>query len=255
MIEIQSRDNTHFKRWQDLDSSRGLKKHSEFFLMGEKLIREFLKNPRFKVKAEVICEGHSPIAANSAMFNRLGKVSLFKLSKPLFNEIDFVGTHFNLLVLELPELPEYDFDLPPAGLELITPLGDPSNLGALVRSALAFSASKVILTQEAAHAFLPKAVKASAGAVLTLPLYRQRKALAELASATGELFALDMQGTPAHKMEWPKNLRLLLGEEGAGIPEGVRGLQKISIPTGPIESLNATVAASIALYNYHLQHS
>ena len=124
-----------------------------------------------------------------------------------------------------------------------------------MRSALAFSASKVILTQEAAHPFLPKAVKASAGAVLTLPIYRQRRNLDELTSEAEELFALDMQGTPAHKMEWPKNLRLLLGEEGGGLPEGTRRLQKISIPTGPIESLNATVAASIALYNYHLQHS
>ena len=44
-----------------------------------------------------------------------------------------------------------------------------------------------------------------------------------------------------------KNLRLLVGEEGPGIPRG-EGLGTIAIPTEGVESLNATVAASIALY-------
>lgn len=250
MIEISSKTNDHFKRWMDLNSSKGIRKHQEFFLMGEKLIREFLKNPNYKIKAEIICEDHTPLVPSHPLAVKFGKVSTFKLSKSLFNEIDFLGTHFNLLVLEYKEPEAINFTQEPKGLEIICPLGDPNNLGALIRSSLAFGTSKFILTSESANPFLPKAVKASAGAVLTAPLYKSSTLIDCIETADkNSLYALDMDGIDIQKFEWPKNLRLLVGEEGPGV-HGLKVKYKLKIATGPVESLNATVAASIAMYSY-----
>lgn len=250
MTEITSPANELFKTWKTLDTAKGLRKNGVFFLMGEKLIREFLKGSsgpaaelalsRFKVQAELITEGLSPLTS----------APCYKLSRGLFNEVDFVGTGFNLLLLTLPEIPAFASSESPAGLELICPLGDPGNLGAVIRSALAFRASRVILTEEAAFPFAPKAVKASAGAVLRLPLARAEK-LPEL--EVQGMYALDMVGTDIRDFPWPKNLRLLIGEEGPGL-KSLKGLMKLKINTGAVESLNATVAASIALYSYQLSH-
>ena len=56
-------------------------------------------------------------------------------------------------------------------------------------------------------------------------------------------------------VELPQNLRLVLGEEGKGLP-GDLPVERLAIPTmGVIDSLNATIAASIALYAYHDAHS
>lgn len=252
LTEITSSSNELFKNWKNLDSAKGIRKAGEFFLMGEKLIREFLQDceepllARFKIKGEIITEDLKALTPSSPKASAFKKIPVFKLSKALFKELDVVGTHFNLLLLELPEMPVFDETRPPQGLELICPLGDPGNLGAVIRSALAFGVSQLILTEEAAFPFSPKVVKASAGSVLRLPLARGKSLQAlELP----ELYALDMEGSDLSRFRWPRDLHLLIGEEGPGL-QNKKNLLKLKINTGPVESLNATVAASIALYSY-----
>lgn len=251
-MDITSKSNEHFRRWAELSSARGIKKHGEFILMGEKLIHEFLKNPTFKVKAEILHEDLKSLCMVTPAFKGQ-RVAIYKLSKALFNEVDVVGTHFNLLVLELPELTALPPSTSPQGLEVLAPLGDPSNLGALARSALAFGASKMILTEESCNPFHPKAIKASAGALLRLPLFKSLP-FAEFVSADENVFALDMKGENVGTFPWPKDIRLAIGEEGPGF-KGLKGLKRLSVPTTDVESLNATVAASIALFSYSQRHS
>ncbi len=247
MIEITSKSNEHFKRWSDLSSSRGIKKHNEFILMGEKLIEEFLKNPNFTVKAEIVHEDlHSVIPSSAAA--KFGRIPVYKLPKAMFNELDVVGTHYNLLVLEPKAIEPLPAKHTIQGLELVCPLGDPSNLGALARSALAFGVSKLLLTEESCSPYHPKAIKASAGALLKLPVFKVGK-FADFIAGNENIWALDMKGENVGHFNWPKNLQLVIGEEGPGF-SGLKGLQRLSVPTQGVESLNATVAASIALFTY-----
>lgn len=247
MIEISSKSNDHFKRWADISSARGIKKHNEFILMGEKLIEEFLSNPNFKVKGEIIHEELKSLTMTAPSL-RGQRIPVFKLPKALFNEIDIVGTHYNLLVLEPKEIESVKSISQPQGLEVISPLGDPSNLGALARSALAFDASKMILTEESCNPYHPKAIKASAGALLKLPLYRVGK-FADFIAGNEDVYALDMRGENIAHFKWPKNIRLAIGEEGPGF-SNMKGLKRLSIATHGVESLNATIAASIAFFSY-----
>jgi TrmH family RNA methyltransferase len=250
ITEITSSSNELFKTWKSLDSAKGIRKAGEFFLMGEKLIQEFAQNKalqeKFPVRAELITEDLRPLNFAKADLQLKKSKSTFKLAKGLFNEIDFIGTHFNLLLLELPEIAVFEKSSKPQGLELICPLGDPGNLGAVIRSALAFNTSKVILTEEAAFPFAPKVVKASAGAVLQMPFCRGGKLTS---FAETDTYALDMVGSDINSFKWPKDLRLLVGEEGSGLKD-LKGLMKLKINTGSVESLNATVATSIALYSF-----
>lgn len=251
MIEISSKSNDHFRRWADLASARGIKKHHEFILMGEKLIEEFLENPTFKVKAELVHEDLRSLTMTASSLKGQ-RIPVFKLPKALFNELDVVGTHYNLLVLEPKEIENLPETSTPHGLEVVCPLGDPSNLGALARSALAFGANKLILTEESCNPFHPKAIKASAGALLKLPVYRVGKFM-EFVAQNEDVYALDMKGEDIARFKWPKNLRLAIGEEGPGF-SGIKGLKRLSVATQGVESLNATVAASIALFSYSSFH-
>lgn len=239
MIQVSSRSNDHFKRLSSLDFTKGIRKHGEFLLMGEKLVREFLRAPgEWKIKSEIVHGGLKPLARG---------VTAFEFSEELFREIDTLGTGFNLLAIELPDLPRADLSLAPKGLELVSPLGDPSNLGAVLRSALAFGASQIILTEESASPFHPKAMKASAGAVLNLKISTTGP-LASYRSA-GSSVALDMGGVPLPDWKWSRDVRLIVGEEGPGLPP-LKDVPRVSIPTGPVESLNAAVAASLAMYSW-----
>lgn len=244
MTEITSNTNSQFKTFLSLTESKGIKSEKMFLLSGSSLVREFLAKPNLQIHAEIIMEG-----MNSRTTKESG-ARIFKLSKNLFEEMDVVGTKFNILVLALPEVKTWSPTLTSSGLTLVTPLGDPGNLGAVIRSAEAFGASQVLLLSEAAHPFLPKSVKASSGSSLRIPLYRgpSLKEFVQNEELGGRLVALDMKGIPLKKFEWPQNPYLLVGEEGAGL-NGQR-IRSVSIPMKNVESLNGTIAASIALYEY-----
>lgn len=239
MTVINSVSNEKFKSWSQLGSAKGIKKNNEFMLMGEKLIHEFLKNPSLPIKAEILREGLTPLTKER---NRI-----FQLSQDLFKELDVLGTHFNLLVLELPEPQKFQALLPAKSLQLIAPLGDPANLGSLIRSAVGFGVHSVVLTKESAHPFHPKAVKASAGSLFQCRLMSSELTLAELVQGLDGTAALDLKGTSLRSFQPEATVRLIVGEEGPGI--GTLQVQhKIKIETQNIESLNATVAASIAMW-------
>lgn len=124
-------------------------------------------------------------------------------------------------------------------------LGDPGNVGTIVRSALAFGASCVGLGPGCADPYGPKAVRASMGAIFQVPVARVQ-ALAEL---PGERIAL--VGRTGQVLAGPAGgeLTILVGAEREGLPAGVVGAcdRVAHIPIAS-ESLNAAMAATVALY-------
>jgi TrmH family RNA methyltransferase len=244
---VVSMQNENFKIWKQLSTSKGIRKHQSFFLMGEKLVTEFLRRPHFDIIAEVLGPDHRTLLEGRAFDD----IPRYQLSREMFDEIDVIGTHFNLLLLKAPDSPREE-PREPRGLELILPLGDPSNLGAALRSACAFGIEKVFLCEEACHPFHPKAIKASAGASLYLKLVRTSSLKtilsADMAAGIKNLLVLDQGGTPLPKFSWPENSYLVVGEEGPGLPPHSQPV--VSIPTQKVESLNAAVSVSLACFNY-----
>ena len=247
---IQSPQNESFKIWKLLSSSKGIRKNKMFFLMGEKLINEFLKAPHLKILGEVMGPDHRMLLEGKAF----DEVPKYRLSQDMFDEVDFIGTHFNLLLLEEPEIPTVAIGSP-VRLQLVLPLGDPTNLGASIRSACAFGVEKILLTEEASHPFHPKAVKSSAGASLLMKFARLsgglKANLAELPQKS--TFVLDQKGQHLTQFKWPQDLFLVVGEEGPGVPE--HHLQVITLPIQKVESLNAAVTVSLACYSYQTAYS
>lgn len=165
------------------------------------------------------------------------------------------------------QLPAYDYlhpdDLLARALDVDEPLvvaldsiNDPRNLGAIVRSAAAFGADGVIIPERRSASMTASAWKTSAGAAARLPiaratnLNRTLKAYADagftVIGLAGEA-DLDIRDVPG--MEGP--MVLVVGSEGEGLARLVREncdvLVRIPI-TNRVESLNAGVAAAIALY-------
>jgi TrmH family RNA methyltransferase len=238
MNEISSGQNPKYKRWLSLTESKGIKKENLALVSGEKLVREYLREQPSNVEDILL-----PPKSKEEFPSNFRQT---RLSSPLFKALDVLGTHSSLLVVRLTEIPVWQNE-PPRGLELIVALGDPSNLGALLRSAEAFGVSRVVLTKECASPFLPKALKAASNAAFRVPLFSANGSLSDLKieNAVG----LDMAGEDLNRFHWPKDCYLVLGEEGQGLPPIT--FTKIRIPmSGKIESLNATVAASLAMYSY-----
>lgn len=241
---IESPQNRTFKLWEAVLERRGLKKHRRFLLSGRKTVPEALARWPDRFEALLVTD---PAQAEGLPIPP--GVALYQLDRTLFDRLDVSGTGVPILVGIVPEMPAIDLAAPPQGLELVCALGDPNNLGALLRSAAAFGARRVVLMEEAAHPFHPKCLRASANAPFELTLFRGPK-WPDLNRAAGPVLALDAGGEDLSAFPWPRDLRLVLGEEGQGLPADLT-VTRMAIPTtGAVESLNATVAASLALYSY-----
>jgi len=133
-------------------------------------------------------------------------------------------------------------------------LQDPGNLGTILRSAEAFGADGVLCLEGTASEWNPKAVRASAGSVFRMPVLRanQNDAIAQLREAGVHLLATTVQrAKPADLVDLAEPVALLIGNEGNGVPVDLAAKAdgSITIPCpGPVESLNAAVAASVLLY-------
>lgn len=249
ITQISSSSNPQFRIWQSLLTAKGIKEHRQFFLMGEKLVNEFLEAPAKGFSAEYLLFKDEATIKTSAKKTAL--------SKELFEELDVLNTKFPLLVLKFEDFSEKNLLVPAVGLELICPLGDPRNLGALMRTSVAFGTHELILTKEAAHPYLPHAIKASAGAALNLKISRTPLSLGEI-PMTGPNYALDLHGESLLTAKWPKDVRLWVGEEGPGLSlkhEQKKLMKFVNIPTSNVESLNAMVSTSLALWEWKKQNA
>lgn len=122
-------------------------------------------------------------------------------------------------------------------------VGDPGNVGTLIRSADAFGAA-VALSDGCADPLGPKAVRASAGAIFRVPLVPWDGGGPRVALVARE-------GMPLAEVELHEPLTFVLGSERGGLPtEVVEACDAVAtIPTtGEAESLNVAAAGAIALY-------
>jgi len=125
-------------------------------------------------------------------------------------------------------------------------IADPGNVGTVLRSALAFGAASVAFGPDCADPYGPKAVRASMGALFAVSVAR----FADVAELPGTTVALDAHAEePIAGLTGDGPLTLLVGAERAGLPDDVLAAcdRVVRIPIAS-ESLNAAMAATVALY-------
>jgi 16S rRNA (guanine527-N7)-methyltransferase len=136
----------------------------------------------------------------------------------------------------------------PEGCTLFVPFQDPENVGAVIRSAVAFGAAGIILLAEAANPYHPKSVRASGGSVFKAGL-REGPSIRDLPQDL-PVVPLSKDGKRISDFKFPAKFGLLPGIEGPGLPERFRHAG-VSIPiSAEVESLNAVVATAIALFEW-----
>lgn len=133
-------------------------------------------------------------------------------------------------------------------------LNDPHNFGSILRTADATNVTGIIIPKHRAVGVTPVVAKTSTGAVEHVPIARVTnlsQTLDKLKEADFWVFGTDMNGTPSHKWNTAGKLALIIGNEGKGISANIKKQvdEMITIPmTGHVQSLNASVAAAILMY-------
>ena len=132
---------------------------------------------------------------------------------------------------------------------------DPHNLGAVIRTALAAGAHGVVIPERRAAGLTDTVARASAGALAHLPVAKVTnlvRAMEELKEMGYWLVGLDERGDKSYsEVDYTTATGIVMGSEGSGLHELTRKRCDfvVSLPTtGPVKSLNVSVAAGVVLF-------
>lgn len=271
MDPITSRDNKWVKLFRSALRETGARSKDPIAVEGPKLIADAL---RAGMKAEALLVTEPGEMKIREILGKAGipKSRVFRITEKLFTGIS--ATEAPQGVAALFQQPQWSFDdilhgrpeldgrLPPSVPLVVVLAGiqDPGNVGTILRSAEAFGATGVVTTGGTADPWSPKALRASAGSALRLPVLRNISlpvVLAQLRMAKIAVVAASARSkrarppAPGLTTNYNEAMAILIGGEGAGLPADIeRGADAVvSIPMADaVESLNAGVAASLILY-------
>jgi tRNA G18 (ribose-2'-O)-methylase SpoU len=241
---IDSASNAIFKTYRKLLGGRGVKKEGRTLICGPRLVAEAIQASPERCRAWITSGSrHQPPS------NAPDRLEWVQLAPELFQGLDAFGTKHPLVLFDFPALQRWrPADDLISGCSLMVPFQDPDNVGAVIRSAVAFNVERIILLAESAHPYHPKAVRASAGSVFSARLF-QGPSLSEIPPDL-PVIALAASGRPLAQAVFPSAFYLLAGMEGPGLPLPWQA-NAVAIPMAPeVESLNAGVATAIALYEW-----
>ena len=128
-------------------------------------------------------------------------------------------------------------------------VGDPANVGAIIRSAAAFGYNTVIIA-DGADAYSNKAVRASMGGIFCVRVIAGTRA-ETLEKVKVPLILADMKGETLGSLKVPEEHCLVIGNEAHGVSQELKSCATltVSIPMkNGMESLNAAVSAGILMY-------
>ena len=219
-------------------------------------------NARVTVEKIAICG--PPTAHEQRIVDRLRRdgAQVVEVSGAVLNALSPVSSPTGVVAsARIPAVAPPSLLAPAPALVLAaTGLQDPGNAGAIIRSAAAAGATGVVLDELSADPWGWKALRASMGSAFHLPVVRSR-AVATLIEEWRRVglrivATVPRGGTSMYDVDFTAPTAILLGGEGAGLPEALAGGadKQVSIPMhGAIESLNAAVAAAVLLYEAQRQ--
>jgi TrmH family RNA methyltransferase len=240
MTQIASQQNPRLKAVRRLHTKRERARRAAFVVEGEDLV------------AAAGRAGRTPVEGFRLTGSGLGGESFHDVAAPALASASTLGSGTRVIAVY-----EQVWSEPTGPLCLyLHGVGDPGNIGTALRSAQAFGASSVALGPGCADPHSPKAVRASMGAIFTVPLAR----VAGVEHLPGERIALVAGAREALRGPTDGNttgegsgagagFTLVVGAEREGLPDDVLAAceRVVGIPIAS-ESLNAAMAATVALY-------
>lgn len=252
---ISSSNNALLKRIRGLHERKFREKTGTFLIEGAKGIREAF-DKHVRVRDLVVSESFWKQEGAAFAGQDIDVINLVddKLIKELSTQTTPAG------IIATADIPRFSMDdlfggKPPL-VVIAHAIQDPGNLGTIFRTALAASASGVILTKGTVDCFNPKVVRAAMGALFAMPTVWD-VALPDAAGAVRErgLRVVGMEPTAATSLfdvDLSGPVAIVLGNEGQGFSIADLDFvdEQVSIPMNPAsESLNVAICGAIVLFD------
>ena len=252
MQKIESRENRKFKWLNSLRIKKNRDREGVFVAEGLRLIREIPGDQRVKCFA-----ASESFAAAQDLSAYEKQAELILLPDGMFASI--CDTEHPQGILAVCEKLDWSMDVVFAGQNpfflFAEELNDPGNLGTVIRTADACGVDAVFLSGGSVDLYNPKVLRATMGSLFHVPVF-QGVDLAELSAKLHRqgvpLYAAHLQGDCfPYALDLRESCAFLIGNEARGLSERASALcsRLVKIPmTGQAESLNASIAAGVLMY-------
>lgn len=248
---ITSLQNPMIKLIKELQKKKAARKKNQLFIVeGIRAVQEIPKE--IKIEYLVVSD-----TLDETVYNTLSAREVLVLPEDLFCEISDTQTPQGMLaVVKMPNRTLEEMCALDGPYLILENLQDPGNLGTIVRTAHAFNFKGIFVTKGSVDLYSPKVVRSTMSSLFYIPIMTDEtiETYIEYLKAKGITLyttALTEEAKPIQETVFEKRMALIIGNEGNGVSsyclEETDHTVIIPMPGGA-ESLNASVAAAVCMY-------
>jgi len=253
---ITSKDNEIIKNIRKLKEKKYRDQQNEYIVESVKMIKEAILEEA-KVKLIVVCEENvNSGAIDKKLLYEIAKYECIYVSKKVFDLISDVQTPQGMLAVIEKENSEDKIDYTEDVIVVLDGIQDPGNLGTILRTIDSVGLKQVIVSKETADSYNPKVVRSTMGAIFRVKVIESNNIIETLKNMKKhkyKIMATSLETSHSiYDVDYNKKV-IVIGNEANGVSKEILDYadEKIKIPMlGKTESLNASVATGVILYEY-----
>ena len=253
---ITSKDNEIIKHIRKLKEKKYRDEYNEYVIEGVKIVEEAIKE-NAKIKQVIVCNDTTKTyEIPTHIMLEIAKFDCIYVSDKIFNYITQVTNPQGIMAIIEKQDENMQIDYNQDIIVMLDDVQDPGNLGTILRTVDSIGLNQIIVSKGTADSFNSKVVRSTMGAIFRLKIIEEEdliKTIKELRKHHFKLLVTSLQTENSiYDIDFSKKI-IVIGNEANGVSKEIQDLadEKAKIPMlGKTESLNASVAAGIVMYEY-----
>ena len=256
MQTITSKDNELIKHIRKLKDKKYRDESNEYVVEGVKLVEEAVKE-NAKIKQIIVCEDTTrTYEIPTHIMLEIARYECISVSNKIFNIITQVTNPQGIMAIIEKNAQNAKIDYTQDIIVVLDDVQDPGNLGTILRTVDSIGLNQIIVSKGTADAFNSKVVRSTMGAIFRIKIIEVENlahAIKEMRKHHFKLMVTSLQTKNSiYDIDFYKKI-IVIGNEANGVSKEIQDMadEKAKIPMlGRTESLNASVAAGVVMYEY-----
>ena len=256
MQQITSKENKLIKHIIKLKEKKYRKEYNEYIIEGAKIVQEAIQE-KAKIKQIIISENaiNTDLIQNH-LKEELRKIDYIQVPSNIFKLISEVEKPQGVLAIIEKEKQEENIDINQDIILALDDLQDPGNLGTIIRTADSIGLKQILISKGTTEAYNPKVIRSTMGAIFRVKIIEcenLKETLKKLQKNNFKIMVTDLNTDKSiYDIKLQKKV-IIIGNEANGVSEEIKNMAdtRAIIPMfGKTESLNASIATGVILYEY-----
>jgi TrmH family RNA methyltransferase len=251
---ITSKDNEYIKEIKKLQEKKYRDLYKKFIVEGNRIIEDAIKE-NANIETIVICEDCVKNLDKKLMYE-IAKYNCLYVSEKVFNSLTDVTNPQGILAVVSINRNKNEIEYLDDIIVVLDGIQDPGNLGTILRTVDSADLKQIIVSENTADCYNPKVVRSTMGGIFRVNVIKSDNLVKDLFEIKKQGFDVVVSSLDTEKsvydIKFSKKV-IVIGNEANGVSKDIMEIAdiKAKIPMlGKTESLNASVAAGIFIYEY-----